>query len=144
MDTVNSVRPRNETTPTESQASGSQAKGVGTLNTTQESTSSAAAAPATVVEAPRAEATADAVAVALTSRFVKQPEVKPPGDVQTTQVKFDVREVRENGKTLSFRVIDAESGKVIREFPPDTLPDKLARAHGKMDEKSLDLLDVLI
>ena len=41
--------------------------------------------------------------------------------ISPTQVKFGVSVSAEVGKAINFRVVEKESGKVVREFPPESL-----------------------
>ncbi len=40
-------------------------------------------------------------------------------DIKSTKVSFDVSIAQRGDSTLSFQVIDTESGEVVREFPPE-------------------------
>lgn len=107
----------------------------------------------------------DAVAVSLTAEHLRKDKVSKSASEKTvaaevseaesklaeylqtvasnngkTSVKFDVQAQREGEHLLSFRVVNEDTGEVIREFPPE----ELVKAHLGLDKKSGMLLDSLI
>ena len=49
-------------------------------------------------------------------------------DIKSTKVSFDVTIAQRGESTLSFQVVDTESGEVIREFPPEVAESLNTRA----------------
>ncbi len=60
-----------------------------------------------------------------------------------TTIQFDIQAQKENGTLLSFKIVDQETGRVIRQFPPNELPDLLTKAHAGLDKRESILLDLL-
>lgn len=60
-----------------------------------------------------------------------------------TKVKFGVQISEDAAKGPRFQVIDKETGKVVREFPPESFRDALHNAAGSADENGLLVNDAI-
>ncbi|HQH28313.1 MAG TPA: flagellar protein FlaG [Oligoflexia bacterium] len=60
-------------------------------------------------------------------------------DIHGTQVKFRVERIAKGEGSLSFAVVDRESGEIIREFPPEqvkTVLDGIQSGYGLLVDES--------
>ena len=108
----NSPAPQSEATNVANNAVAVELTTVSSLQNTREAEGSSRRVESPISSAEEAEKLAEKIASQLSG----------------TSVKFDVTAMATDGE-MNFQVVDEATGKVLREFPPEGLPDALKEAN---------------